>query len=115
MPESLARPPDGVDGEVVWSALAATRAAALAAARWAGRGSSLAADEAATTAMRGVLTDAPGTGTVITGEGAKDDAPMLTDGERAGRGDGLSYDIAVDPLECTDLCARGLAGAMSTI
>lgn len=75
----------------------------------------MAADEAATTAMRGVLSEAPGTGTVITGEGAKDDAPMLADGERLGRGDGRSYDIAADPLECTDLCARGLPGALSTI
>lgn len=115
MPESSARPPYGVDGELVWCALSATRAAALAAARWAGCGNSLAADEAATTAMRGVLADAPGMGTVITGEGAKDDAPMLADGEQTGRGDGRSYDIAADPLECTDLCARGLAGALSTI
>ena len=96
-------------------ALRATQAAALAAAEWAGRGDAKAADAAATEAMRGVLA-APGPrGVVITGEGAKDDAPMLADGESLGDGDDAVYDIAVDPLECTDLCAAGLPGALATI
>ncbi len=102
-------------GELVWSLIAATRAAAIAAARWAGRGDPIAADDAATTALRAALSRAPGTGTIVTGEGAKDGAPMLADGERVGAGGGPEFDIAVDPLECTDLCARGLAGAMSVI
>lgn len=105
----------GVDGDVVWLALAATRAAALAAAGWAGRGDPKAADAAATDAFRATLADAGARGTVITGEGAKDDAPMLADGEQIGAGTGPEYDIAVDPLECTDLCAAGLPGALATI
>jgi fructose-1,6-bisphosphatase II len=96
-------------------ALEATRAAALAAARWAGRGEAKAADAAATDAMRAILDSAPGAGVVVTGEGAKDSAPMLADGERLGDDARNGYDIAVDPLECTDLCAAGLPGALSTI
>jgi fructose-1,6-bisphosphatase II len=109
----------GSDGALVWQALAATRAAALAAWRWAGRGEPKRADAAATDAMRAVLSAGLGAGVVVTGEGAKDGAPMLADGERLGRaaasGQDLGYEIAVDPLECTDLCAAGLPGAMSTI
>jgi fructose-1,6-bisphosphatase II len=116
----------GIDSPLVLRAVGATRAAALAAARWSGRGDPQAADRAATDAMRAVLARIPGTGTVVTGEGAKDGAPMLADGERVGAGDdgtsgggaggaGVSCDIAVDPLECTDLCARGLPGALATI
>jgi fructose-1,6-bisphosphatase II len=64
--------------------------------------------------MRAVLETAPGIGTVVVGEGAKDDAPMLFDGEQLGTG-GPEFDIAVDPLECTKLCARGLPGSLTTI
>jgi fructose-1,6-bisphosphatase II len=102
------------DGPLVRRALAATRAAALAAAAWGGRGDAHAADAAATSAMRTALLTA-GSGIVVTGEGAKDDAPMLADGELTGQGSTPEFDIAVDPLECTDLCARGLPGALSTI
>lgn len=119
MPTALSPPAPrsrfGVDGDVVRCALAATRAASLAAARWAGRGDPKAADGAATDAMRATLAAAGARGTVVTGEGAKDDAPMLADGERVGGQIGGDYDIAVDPLECTDLCAAGLPGALSTI
>jgi fructose-1,6-bisphosphatase II len=103
------------DSPLVSCALAATRAAAVVAARYAGRGDSHGADGAATAAMRSVLHRSPDAGTVVIGEGAKDEAPMLADGELVGRADTPSFDIAVDPLECTDLCARGLAGALSTI
>lgn len=96
-------------------ALAATRAAALACQRWVGRGSGPAADQAATEAMRTALAFAPGRGTVVVGEGAKDEAPMLFDGEAVGDGGGPAFDIAVDPLECTTLCARGLPEALATI
>jgi len=97
------------------TALAATRAAAIACQRWVGRGSGQAADAAATDAMRSVLATAPGTGTVVIGEGAKDSAPMLYDGELVGTRRGPSFDIAVDPLECTELCAKGLPGSLATI
>lgn len=103
----------GVD--VLLRALTATRAAALAAAAWAGRGDAKAADRAATDAMRAVLAGPGPRGVVVTGEGAKDDAPMLADGELLGDDDTGGYDIAVDPLECTDLCASGLPGALATI
>jgi fructose-1,6-bisphosphatase II len=103
------------DSPLVSCALAATRAAAVVAARYAGRGDAHGADGAATAAMRSVLSRSPDAGTVVIGEGAKDDAPMLADGELVGRAETASFDIAVDPLECTDLCAHGLAGALSTI
>jgi fructose-1,6-bisphosphatase II len=96
------------------AALGATRAAALACQRWIGRGNPDGADEAATEAMRAVLAAAPGIGRVVVGEGAKDEAPMLFDGERLGT-EGPEYDIAVDPLECTKLCAKGLPSSLTTI
>jgi fructose-1,6-bisphosphatase II len=112
---TFAGPRFDADSPLVSCALAATRAAAVVAARFAGRGDGQGADGAATAAMRSVLGRSPVSGTVVTGEGAKDDAPMLADGELTGGGATPSFDIAVDPLECTDLCARGLAGALSTI
>jgi fructose-1,6-bisphosphatase II len=96
-------------------ALTAVRVAALAAARHAGLGDGKAADGAATEAMRDVLGEAPGLGTVIIGEGEKDNAPMLYNGERLGTGEGPRFDIAVDPVECTDLLAAGLPGSLTTI
>jgi len=96
-------------------ALAATRAAALACQDWIGRGDGKAADGAATEAMRSALDAAPGLGTVVVGEGAKDDAPMLFHGERLGALDHPEFDIAVDPLECTTLCAKGMPDALATI
>lgn len=95
--------------------LAATRAAALACQPWIGRGDGKAADRSATDAMRRELDAAPGRGTVVVGEGAKDEAPMLFDGEVLGSLDEPEFDIAVDPLECTTLCAMGLPGALATI
>lgn len=104
----------GVSALESW-ACAATRAAALACEAHVGRGDPKAADSAATEAMRTVLGGAPGIGTVVIGEGEKDSAPMLFNGERLGTGAGPEFDIAVDPLECTNLCANGLPGALATI
>jgi fructose-1,6-bisphosphatase II len=95
-------------------ALDATTAAALACQAHVGSGDKLAADGAATGAMRAALAAAPAIGTVVIGEGEKDDAPMLYNGERLGAG-GPEFDIAVDPLECTTFCARGLPGSLATI
>ncbi|MGH2984767.1 MAG: fructose-bisphosphatase class II family protein [Solirubrobacterales bacterium] len=95
-------------------ALAATRAAALACQEFVGRGDKTAADAAATEAMRSELSTAPGIGTVVIGEGEKDEAPMLYNGEQLGVG-GREFDIAVDPLECTTFCAKGLPGSLATI
>ncbi|GAA2361188.1 class II fructose-bisphosphatase [Saccharopolyspora halophila] len=96
-------------------ALAATRSAALASHAWVGRNDKKAADAAATEAMRRVLADAPGRGAVVIGEGEKDAAPMLYNGEAVGNGLGPDFDIAVDPLEGTSFCAKNLPGAMATI
>ena len=96
-------------------ALAATHGAALACCAWVGRHDPDAADGAATEAMRRVLAGAPGQGTVVIGEGEKDNAPMLFNGEVVGSGNGPDFDIAVDPLEGTSFCAKGLPGALATI
>ncbi|MBQ6644325.1 MAG: class II fructose-bisphosphatase [Saccharopolyspora sp.] len=96
-------------------ALTATRSAAVASHAWAGRNDKKAADAAATEAMRQVLADAPGRGAVVIGEGEKDEAPMLFNGETVGSGAGPDFDIAVDPLEGTSFCAKNLPGSMATI
>src|SRR5919204_5688276 len=92
-PDAIPQRSFDLNGALVWHAIGATRAAAVAAARWSGRGDPVAADDAATTAMRAVLGSAPGSGTVVTGEGAKDGAPMLADGERTGGPGGGGFDI----------------------
>ncbi len=107
--------PDELAASLESLALKAVRAAALAAAKHAGSGDGKAADGAATEAMRYVLGETKGLGTVIIGEGEKDNAPMLFNGEQLGDGDGPRFDIAVDPVECTDLCAAGLPGSLTTI
>jgi fructose-1,6-bisphosphatase II len=91
-----------------------TEAAALAAGRWMGRGDKEAADQAAVDAMRLVLNSVSMEGVVVIGEGEKDEAPMLYNGEEIGAG-GPAVDIAVDPLEGTELCAKGLPNAIATI
>jgi fructose-1,6-bisphosphatase II len=92
-----------------------TEAAALASARWMGRGDKNAADQAAVTAMRRTLADLDIQGTVVIGEGERDEAPMLYIGETVGTGRGLEVDIALDPLECTNSVAYGRPNAMSVI
>jgi fructose-1,6-bisphosphatase II len=113
--ESGARSLPGLLRHLESTALAATREAAIACQDFVGRGDGKAADGAATNAMRAELALAPGTGRVVIGEGEKDDAPMLFNGECVGDGSPLAFDIAVDPLECTSLCAAGLAGSLTTI
>ena len=92
-----------------------TEAAALAAARWVGRGEKEQGDGAAVEAMRLVLATTEMNGVVVIGEGAKDEAPMLYDGERVGNGHGPSVDVAVDPVEGTNLLARGAPDAISVV
>src|SRR3954454_4942198 len=84
-----------------------TEAAALAASRWVGRGDKEGADGAAVDAMRVVLSSIPMDGIVVIGEGEKDEAPMLYNGERLGHGSPPETDIAVDPVEGTSLTASG--------
>jgi fructose-1,6-bisphosphatase II len=92
-----------------------TEAAALAAARWVGRGEKEKADQAAVDAMRLLLDTVPMDGLVVIGEGEKDEAPMLYNGERIGDGSPPEVDIAVDPLEGTTLTARGMPSALAVI
>ena len=92
-----------------------TEAAALAAARWVGVGDKNAADGAAVDAMRLVLDTVQMDGLVVIGEGEKDEAPMLYNGEQIGNGQPPAVDIAVDPLEGTTLTAKGMPNALAVI
>ncbi|SFE61871.1 class II fructose-bisphosphatase [Alteribacillus iranensis] len=92
-----------------------TEAAALSSARWMGRGKKEEADDAATTAMRDVFDTIPMEGTVVIGEGERDEAPMLYIGEKLGSGNGPRVDVAVDPLEGTNIVANGMSNALAVI
>jgi fructose-1,6-bisphosphatase II len=92
-----------------------TEAAALRAARWVGRGDKEAADQAAVDGMHAVLHTVHMDGVVVIGEGEKDEAPMLHNGEQVGDGSAPAVDIAVDPLEGTRLCAQGRPNALAVI
>lgn len=92
-----------------------TETAALAAAPWVGRGEKDLADGAAVKAMRAMINTVDMSGVVVIGEGEKDQAPMLHNGEQVGNGDGPSCDVAVDPIDGTSLTAQGMDGAISVI
>jgi fructose-1,6-bisphosphatase II / sedoheptulose-1,7-bisphosphatase len=92
-----------------------TERAAVSAARLRGRGNEKAADQAAVDAMRRELNNLPIDGTVMIGEGERDEAPMLFIGEKVGNRKGPKVDIAVDPLEGTTLCAKNMAGAIAVM
>jgi fructose-1,6-bisphosphatase II len=92
-----------------------TESGALAASRWMGRGDKEGADGAAVEAMRLMLSSVAMDGTVIIGEGEKDEAPMLYNGERLGNGTGPSVDVAVDPIDGTTLTAYGRGNALAVI
>jgi fructose-1,6-bisphosphatase II len=92
-----------------------TEAAAMGAGRWVGRGDKTAADQAAVDAMRAMLDTVVMDGVVVIGEGEKDEAPMLFNGEPVGDGTGTAVDVAVDPLEGTRLTALGQPNAISVI
>jgi fructose-1,6-bisphosphatase II len=92
-----------------------TESAAMAAGRWIGRGDKIAADQAAVDGMRLMLDTVSMSGVVVIGEGEKDEAPMLYNGEEIGSGVGSEVDVAVDPLEGTRLTAEGQPNAIATI
>src|SRR5882757_9476352 len=92
-----------------------TEAAAMGAGRWIGRGDKIAADQAAVDAMRAMLDTVVMAGVVVIGEGEKDEAPMLYNGEPVGDGTGPAVDVAVDPLEGTRLTALGQPNAIAVI
>jgi fructose-1,6-bisphosphatase II len=92
-----------------------TEAAAMAAARWVGRGDKNGADGAAVNAMRKLIGSVSMNGVVVIGEGEKDDAPMLFNGERVGDGTGPEADVAVDPIDGTTLAAKGMPNAIAVL
>lgn len=92
-----------------------TEAAALSAGRHFGRGDKILADGAAVDAMRLIMNEIDMSGTVVIGEGEKDQAPMLFSGEKVGNGEPPELDIAVDPVEGTDLVAKGMPNAIATV
>ncbi len=92
-----------------------TEAAAMAGGRWVGRGDKNGADGAAVNAMRQLITTVSMSGVVVIGEGEKDDAPMLFNGERVGDGQGPDCDVAVDPIDGTTLCAKGMPNAIAVL
>jgi len=92
-----------------------TETAAMAAAPWVGRGEKNLADKAAVEAMREMINTVDMTGIVVIGEGEKDEAPMLHNGEHVGNQEGPACDVAVDPIDGTSLTANGMGGAISVI
>src|SRR5919112_4064744 len=92
-----------------------TEAAALAAGRFMGRGDKEAADEAAVNAMRIVLQTVDMSGIIVIGEGEKDNAPMLYNGENVGNGTGPEVDVAVDPIDGTTLMSKGMPNALAVL
>jgi fructose-1,6-bisphosphatase II len=114
---SVAEPPAGnrPDRNLALELVRVTEAAALGSARWVGRGDKEAADQAAVDGMRAMLDTVSMAGVVVIGEGEKDEAPMLYNGEEIGDGHGPEVDVAVDPLEGTRLTAKGQPNAIAVI
>ncbi|MET0941544.1 MAG: class II fructose-bisphosphatase [Mesorhizobium sp.] len=105
----------GLDRILTLELVRVTERAAVAAARLRGRGDEKAADQVAVDAMRTELNRLPIRGTVVIGEGERDEAPMLYIGEKVGTGDGPEVDIALDPLEGTTICAKNLPNSLAVI
>jgi fructose-1,6-bisphosphatase II / sedoheptulose-1,7-bisphosphatase len=110
MPESIP-----MDRNLALEVVRVTEAAALAASRQMGRGDEKAADQVAVDAMRTALNSLAIQGTVVIGEGERDEAPMLYIGEKVGLGEGPEIDIALDPLEGTTITAKGLTNSLAVI
>ena len=106
-----------LDRVLVLEMVRVTEAAAIAASKWIGRGDNDAADDAAVEAMRSALNELPMDGTVVIGEGERDEAPMLYIGEKVGcgQGSGPGIDIALDPLEGTTLTANAGPNALAVL
>ena len=108
-------PTERPDRNLALELVRTTESAAMAASRWVGRGDKNGADGAAVDAMRTVLSTVPMTGVVVIGEGEKDDAPMLFNGEVVGDGSKPDTDVAVDPIDGTTLTSLGRGNALSVI
>jgi fructose-1,6-bisphosphatase II len=103
------------DRNLALDLLRVTEAAAMAAGRWVGRRDKDGADAAAVAAMRAMMGTVAMDGVVVIGEGEKDDAPMLYNGERVGAGTGTACDVAVDPIDGTTLTSKGMGNAVSVL
>ena len=115
MPSITIQPDLALERVLTLEIVRVTERAAVSAARLTGRGNEKAADQAAVDAMRRELNKLPIDGTIVIGEGERDEAPMLFIGETVGNKHGPKVDIAVDPLEGTTLCAKNMPGAIATM
>ncbi|MFE9609114.1 class II fructose-bisphosphatase [Streptomyces sp. NPDC006012] len=115
LPSELDVPSEAPDRNLALELVRVTEAAALAAGRWVGRGDKNGADGAAVRAMRTLVSTVSMNGVVVIGEGEKDEAPMLFNGERVGDGTGPECDIAVDPIDGTTLTAKGMPNAIAVL
>jgi fructose-1,6-bisphosphatase II len=107
--------PTAPDRNLALELVRVTEAAAMAAARWVGRGDKNGADGVAVNAMRTMISTVAMNGTVVIGEGEKDNAPMLFNGEQVGDGTGPECDVAVDPIDGTTLTAKGMSNAVAVM
>jgi fructose-1,6-bisphosphatase II len=114
-PAALAPQPEAPDRNLALELVRVTEAAAMAAGRWVGRGDKNGADGAAVNAMRQLIHTVSMSGVVVIGEGEKDEAPMLFNGEHVGDGRGPECDVAVDPIDGTRLTALGMGNALSVL
>ena len=115
LPPALEVSPEAPDRNLALELVRVTEAAAMAAGRWVGRGDKNGADGAAVNAMRTLVHTVSMNGVVVIGEGEKDEAPMLYNGERIGDGTGAECDVAVDPVDGTTLTAKGMPNAVSVL
>ncbi|GGZ94587.1 class II fructose-bisphosphatase [Streptomyces echinoruber] len=115
LPSELDVPSEAPDRNLALELVRVTEAAAMAAGRWVGRGDKNGADGAAVRAMRTLVSTVSMNGVVVIGEGEKDEAPMLFNGERVGDGTGPECDIAVDPIDGTTLTAKGMPNAIAVL
>ncbi|MFF9123588.1 class II fructose-bisphosphatase [Streptomyces sp. NPDC014889] len=115
LPSELEVPSEAPDRNIALELVRVTEAAAMAAGRWVGRGDKNGADGAAVRAMRSLVSTVSMNGVVVIGEGEKDEAPMLFNGEHVGDGTGPEVDIAVDPIDGTTLTAKGMPNAIAVL
>ncbi|NEB81409.1 class II fructose-bisphosphatase [Streptomyces sp. SID14478] len=115
LPSALEVPAEAPDRNLALELVRVTEAAAMAAGRWVGRGEKNGADGAAVRAMRALVSTVSMNGVVVIGEGEKDEAPMLFNGEQVGDGTGPECDIAVDPIDGTTLTAKGMPNAVAVL
>lgn len=115
LPPHLRVEPEAPDRNLALELVRVTEAAAMAAGRWVGKGDKNGADGVAVNAMRVMISSVGMNGVVVIGEGEKDDAPMLYNGERVGNGTGPECDVAVDPIDGTTLTAKGMANAVAVL